>query len=148
MRATPKSIQQQLSANALIDVRSVLPDMRTPVLVIQQRHYQIMTAGNGRYLADHANSWAVYGQVAGHTDMTDWEIEEGADKPHPMRTFRLLPGDAGWFDVGALHSIDYSDGARFARVTGADIDDAPVQLYNDVDVRTEVATHLGGLRSD
>ena len=61
---------------------------------------------------DHANSWAIYGQVAGHTDMTDWELEDGADKPHPVRTYRLLPGDAGVFDVGALHSIDYCDGAH------------------------------------
>jgi hypothetical protein len=92
---------------------------------------------------DHANSWAVYGQVAGHTDMTDWKLADGADKPHPVRTYRLQPGDAGVFDVGALHSIDYCEGARFARVTGADIDDAPVRLFKDIDVRSEVAAHLG-----
>lgn len=92
---------------------------------------------------DHANSWAVYGQAAGHTDMTDWEVADGADKPHPVRTYRLLPGDVGVFGVGALHSIDYCEGARFARVTGADIDDAPVRLFKDVDVRREIAAHLG-----
>lgn len=97
---------------------------------------------------DHANSWAIYGQVAEHTDMTDWELADGAGKPHPVRTYRLLPGDAGIFDVGALHSIDYCDGARFARVTGSDIDDAPVRIFKDVDVRAEIAAHLSGDRRE
>ena len=71
------------------------------------------------------------------------DVAEGADKPHPVRTYRLEPGDAGIFDVGALHSIDYCDGASFARVTGADIDDAPVRIFKDVDVRAEIAAQLG-----
>ncbi|MEX2453266.1 MAG: hypothetical protein WD470_01100, partial [Rhodospirillaceae bacterium] len=37
-------------------------------------------------------------------------------------TFRLNPGEAGLFDVGTIHSIDFPDGARFVRVTGVDLD--------------------------
>ncbi len=51
---------------------------------------------------------------------------------------------AGIFDVGDLHSIDYPEGARFARVTGTDLDGLPVRIFKDVDVRAEIATHLDG----
>ncbi len=92
---------------------------------------------------DHASAWAIYGQAAAHTQMTEWDYDEARQKPVPRRSYRLDPGMAGIFDVGELHSIDYPDGARFARVTGTDIDDLPIRLFKDVDVRKEIATHLG-----
>jgi predicted metal-dependent enzyme (double-stranded beta helix superfamily) len=102
-------------------------------------------AANIRPPHDHASSWAVYGQAAGHTQMTEWDWDAVAARPVPTRTYRLDPGQAGVvFDVGALHSIDYPDGARFVRVTGTDIDALPARLFDDVDVRREVAEHLGG----
>ena len=47
---------------------------------------------------DHGASWAVYGQAAGHTDMTVWS-ETGAGALEPVRSFRLEAGQAGLFDV-------------------------------------------------
>ena len=91
---------------------------------------------------DHGRSWAVYGQAAGHTDMTIWSAagscdgkghQEGDGKGHgegdgqdggniePVRTFRLEPGQAGLFDVREIHSIQYPDGSKFVRVTGVDM---------------------------
>ena len=37
------------------------------------------------------------------------------------KTYRLEPGMAGLYDVGAIHAIDYPDGARLVRVTGTDL---------------------------
>ena len=76
---------------------------------------------------DHGRSWAVYGQVTDYTDMTEWQREDdGSDSAHakikPVKKYRLNPGQAGIYQDGAIHSIDYPDNARFIRVTGTDLD--------------------------
>jgi len=79
---------------------------------------------------DHGASWAVYGQATKHTDMTVWKRLDDGTGPGDARlvaehTYRLEPGHAGTYDVGAIHSIDYPDNARFVRVTGRDLDHVP-----------------------
>ena len=76
---------------------------------------------------DHGESWAIYGQAVSFTDMTDWErVDNGTDPAKaqlkPKRTYRLNPGHAGTFQIGAIHSIDYPDNSRFVRVTGTNLD--------------------------
>jgi hypothetical protein len=39
-----------------------------------------------------------------------------------VKKYRLNPGQAGIYQDGAIHSIDYPDNARFVRVTGTDLD--------------------------
>jgi predicted metal-dependent enzyme (double-stranded beta helix superfamily) len=81
---------------------------------------------------DHGASWAVYGQAAQYTDMTEWRRTDGGpnDQPGPAtlevaRRYRLEPGRAGLYDVRDIHAIDYPDGARFVRVTGTDLECVP-----------------------
>ena len=76
---------------------------------------------------DHGPSWAVYGQAVKHTDMGEFRrLDDGADagdaRLEQVKTYRLNPGQAGVYDVGAIHSIDYPEGSRFVRVTGRDLD--------------------------
>jgi predicted metal-dependent enzyme (double-stranded beta helix superfamily) len=76
---------------------------------------------------DHGASWAIYGQAAKYTDMTEWEREDdGSDPKHaklkPVKKYRLTPGHAGIYQDGTIHSIDYPDMARFVRVTGTNLD--------------------------
>ena len=76
---------------------------------------------------DHGASWAIYGQASHYTDMVEWEREDnGADpakaKLKPVKRYRLLPGHAGIYQDGTIHSIDYPDYARFVRVTGTNLD--------------------------
>ena len=76
---------------------------------------------------DHGSSWAVYGQAIRHTDMTEYRrldggTEAGEAKLEKVKSYRLEPGRAGVYDVGAVHAIDYPDGSRFVRVTGRDLD--------------------------
>jgi hypothetical protein len=76
---------------------------------------------------DHGDSWAIYGQATHYTDMTEWEREDdGADPAHaklkPVKKYRLMPGHAGIYQDGKIHSIDYPEHARFVRVTGTNLD--------------------------
>jgi predicted metal-dependent enzyme (double-stranded beta helix superfamily) len=74
---------------------------------------------------DHGASWAIYGQATHYTDMIEWEREDdgsGQAKLKPVKKYRLLPGHAGIYQDGTIHSIDYPDNARFVRVTGTNLD--------------------------
>ena len=76
---------------------------------------------------DHGASWAIYGQATHYTDMTEWEREDDGSNPEharlkPAKKYRLMPGQAGIYQEGRIHSIDYPDGARFVRVTGTNLD--------------------------
>jgi predicted metal-dependent enzyme (double-stranded beta helix superfamily) len=92
---------------------------------------------------DHGRSWAVYGQVTAYTEMTEWRRVDGGDGAgtaalEVARRYRLEPGRAGIYDIGAIHAIDYPDGARFVRVTGTDLEHVPRLKYNLATGRAEV----------
>jgi predicted metal-dependent enzyme (double-stranded beta helix superfamily) len=75
---------------------------------------------------DHGESWAVYGQAKGFTDMTEYERRDdgsttGEAEVVKTNTYRLEPGSAGMFGPRAIHSIHFPDDARFVRVTGTDL---------------------------
>jgi hypothetical protein len=76
---------------------------------------------------DHGSSWAVYGQAIKYTDMSEYRRLDGGEgegeaKLEKVKSYRLEPGHAGVYDVGAIHAIDYPEGSRFVRVTGRDLD--------------------------
>jgi hypothetical protein len=76
---------------------------------------------------DHGSSWAVYGQAVKYTDMSVYRRLDGGNdagdaKLEKVKSYRLEPGHAGIYDVGAVHAIDYPEGSRFVRVTGRDLD--------------------------
>ena len=76
---------------------------------------------------DHGASWAVYGQAIKYTDMSEFKRVDGGNGAgeatlEKVKSYRLEPGHAGIYDVGAIHAIDYPEGSRFVRVTGRDLD--------------------------
>ena len=76
---------------------------------------------------DHGESWAVYGQAIGYTDMREWKrTDDGKNADHaklePTRAYRLNPGEVGVYSHGAIHAIDYPDKSRFIRITGTNLD--------------------------
>jgi predicted metal-dependent enzyme (double-stranded beta helix superfamily) len=76
---------------------------------------------------DHGASWAIYGQATHYTDMIEWEREDNGGDPKnaklkTAKKYRLMPGHAGIYQDGKIHSIDYPDHARFIRVTGTNLD--------------------------
>ena len=93
--------------------------------------FQILAHINNKARAgephDHGASWAIYGQATHYTDMVEWKREDdgcnpGEAKLKPVKKYRLLPGHAGIYQDGTIHSIDYPDYARFVRVTGTNLD--------------------------
>jgi len=72
---------------------------------------------------DHGPSWAIYGQAAGETIMTDWEClvrpTDGAPgKASAIREYVMSPGDAYLYDVGVLHSPERKHDTRLLRIEG------------------------------
>jgi pimeloyl-ACP methyl ester carboxylesterase len=53
MSASPGTARALMEANALIDVRSVLPHIQVPTLVIHRTDERVVPVGNGRYMAEH-----------------------------------------------------------------------------------------------
>jgi predicted metal-dependent enzyme (double-stranded beta helix superfamily) len=76
---------------------------------------------------DHGESWAIYGQATGYTDMTEYRrVDNGSDPEHASleqtRRYRLQPGEVGVFAGTSIHAIDYPDKSRFIRITGTNLD--------------------------
>ena len=107
---------------------------------------------------DHGASWAIYGQATHYTDMIEWEREDDGSRPakaklKPVKKYRLLPGHAGIYQDGKIHSIDYPDYARFIRVTGTNLDKID-RVRFDLEVRQgapddaaagDVSLHVGAI---
>jgi hypothetical protein len=75
---------------------------------------------------DHGPSWAVYGQVAGVTEMTDWRLvakpQNGAPgKVAKVRTYELKPGTAHVYNEGVLHSPARAGDTKLIRIEGQDL---------------------------
>jgi hypothetical protein len=76
---------------------------------------------------DHGSSWAIYGQAAGVTEMTDWKIVEKGEggEPslvEPVQTYLMHPGDARFYDVGAVHSPKRKAPVKLVRIEGENLD--------------------------
>ncbi len=75
---------------------------------------------------DHGESWAIYGQAVGHTDMSEFDrldngSKEGIAEIRMVREYRLTPGLAGMFGPRQIHAINFVEGSRFIRITGTDL---------------------------
>ena len=75
---------------------------------------------------DHGPSWAVYCQVAGVTEMTDWRLLEKPAGGQPgkvekVRSYMLTPGTAHLYNEGDLHSPRRENETRLIRIEGTDL---------------------------
>lgn len=76
---------------------------------------------------DHGPAWAIYGQVTGNTEMTEYDLvvppaDDGPGKVSPSKTYVLEPGMAVAYKVGALHSPKRVGETRLIRLEGQNLD--------------------------
>ena len=72
---------------------------------------------------DHGPTWAIYGQVAGETEMQDWELVSAPQDGRPgkvklNRSYKLTPGDAHAYEPGAIHAPLREGATRLIRIEG------------------------------
>jgi len=75
---------------------------------------------------DHGPSWAIYGQVAGETVMSDWTLIEPAGegkmgKVKFAKSYTLTPGKAHLYNEGDLHSPRRDGPTKLLRIEGCDL---------------------------
>ena len=75
---------------------------------------------------DHGPAWAIYGQVAGVTEMTDFEVVEPPRGEEPgkvkrVRTYELHAGDTKLYRVGDVHTPRRENPTRLIRIEGQDL---------------------------
>ena len=76
---------------------------------------------------DHGPSWAIYGQAAGTTTMTDWKCLQRPAEDSPglveeVCRYDLSPGMARAYAVGALHSPKREGETRLIRIEGRNLE--------------------------
>ena len=76
---------------------------------------------------DHGPAWAIYGQVEGETEMTEYEraAEPTLDEPgkaKPFKTYKMTPGDAVHYNVGKLHAPERTAATKLIRMEGQNMD--------------------------
>ena len=83
---------------------------------------------------DHGPAWAIYGQAAGTTEMTDWRCvtPPSSDTPgmvEKVRSYELTPGIAHAYPVGALHSPHREGATKLIRIEGINMDGVERDAY-------------------
>lgn len=83
---------------------------------------------------DHATTWAIYGQAAGVTMMTDWEAVQRPANGQPgkvkqKRNYKLEPGDAHVYQEGDLHSPRRDGPTRLVRIEGMNMNGVKRDKY-------------------
>lgn len=94
---------------------------------------------------DHGSSWAIYAQVEGHTDMTDWRVVESSKSdPSIMRKrvelasrCSLHRGDAFLYNEGDIHSPRFDGPSKFLRIEGRNLFGLPRNEFDAVDPEGE-----------
>ncbi|MDX1484255.1 MAG: hypothetical protein R3229_07225 [Alphaproteobacteria bacterium] len=86
---------------------------------------------------DHGASWAIYGQVAGVTEMTEFRmVEKPTDsvpgKAKAVKTYDLKPGMAVAYEPGKLHAPVRYGPTRLIRIEGMNLDKVKRDKYEKV----------------
>lgn len=89
----------------------------------------VQQAGKGGTPHSHGASWAIYGNVKGVTEMTEWRRLNEESEDHAVleaaSKYDVGPGQTGAYGPHAIHSTAHPAKAWVVRVTGGDLDTVP-----------------------
>lgn len=86
---------------------------------------------------DHADSWAIYGQVSGTTEMTEFRLVEKPAEGKPgkaeaEKTYDLKPGMAIAYEPGKLHAPVRYGPTQLVRIEGINLEHVKRDRYEKV----------------
>ena len=86
---------------------------------------------------DHGSSWAIYGQVDGITEMTEFGLVEKPEDGKPgkaeaLKTYDLKPGMAIAYEPGILHAPVRYGPTRLIRIEGMNLQTVKRDKYEKV----------------
>lgn len=86
---------------------------------------------------DHGPAWAIYGQVAGRIEMTEFELVVPPRRGKPgkvraSRSYTLEPGHARVFAKGQVHAPHFLGDARVIRIEGQSLEGVPRDSFMQI----------------
>jgi hypothetical protein len=120
--ADPEFVAKYLGPDADAERRTLYQDPDLQFCILAHVYKGMKTSSPH----DHGPSWAIYCQVAGETEMTDWQVLEKPANGKPgrvqkVRSYRLTPGQAHLYNEGDVHSPRRENETRLIRIEGTDI---------------------------
>ena len=118
------------------------PDNRSPRKVLHQEGEEgfcilahVHEGANESVPHDHGPSWAIYGQAAGETEMTEWKVvsparDGGRGTVEATRVYSMQRGDAYVYQEGELHSPRREGATRLIRIEGRNLDGIPRNYFD------------------
>jgi hypothetical protein len=89
----------------------------------------VQQAGKGGKPHSHGESWAIYGNALGFTDMTEWRRVNPESEEQVVlevsEKYRIGPGDTHAYPPRVIHSTAHPEKAWVVRITGTDLDTIP-----------------------
>ena len=86
---------------------------------------------------DHGPSWAIYAQVRGETEMSEYDLVQKATSDTPgkvavKKTYQMRPGDAYVYDEGVLHAPTRAKSTSLLRIEGTDMSKVKRLRYEQI----------------
>lgn len=89
----------------------------------------VQQAGKGGTPHSHGASWAIYGNVLGATDMTEWRRVNPESEDHAVLEiadkYAIGPGQSRAYGPHVIHSTAHREKCWVIRVTGGNLDVLP-----------------------
>lgn len=121
----PRFIAETFSDDTPPGKRELFHDQETDAYVLAH----VQPAGRGGSPHSHGASWAIYGNVRGCTDMTEWRRVNPASDEHAelqeSAKYQIGPGETRAYGPGAIHSTAHPEKAWVIRITGTNLDVIP-----------------------
>ena len=120
--ASPEFLETHLGPDATAEREIIYEDPDYDFCICAHVYEGARTGGPH----DHGPTWAIYGQAAGETEMTDWRIVDAAGRTTSRAgssspaSMTMRPGDAHLYDVGDVHAPRRMSATRLIRIEGCD----------------------------